>query len=171
MRNHAIRLVCALVFGGGAGCGSSTPAAESATRPVPSLDDATSTEASEATHTERDREPAQPSPVATTNAQSIPDSHDITNGDCDALGDQLKAATRADQLATLDAKLSAAQRSQAEESINTVSVKVGEKWTESCRRSLVGGATDSGSLKCALRAKTVKAFDDCLNGPVPAAPK
>jgi len=170
MRDAALLLACAVVLGGHLGCGSSTPPAESAERPVETEAVSAPAEEAQTSKNEADPAPAQPAPVATTNAQSIPDSHDITNGDCDALGSQLATATRADQVAALDAKLSAAQRSQAQESIDAVSRKVGEKWTETCRRSLVGGATDGAALKCALRAKTVKAFDECLNGPpVPAS--
>jgi hypothetical protein len=95
---------------------------------------------------------------------SRPNSYEITNRDCDALGDRLAEVTRSDQSAEISPRLSKAQRDQTEAANAEVSRKVGERWAESCRRSLVGGYTDEGSLKCAMRARSVKAFDECLNG-------
>jgi len=95
---------------------------------------------------------------------SIPDNYELTGGDCDALGKQYGAAARADQLAGLNPKLTAAQRAQAEGSIDKVISKLEAQWTEGCRSSLVGKTVDPKALKCALDARTVKAFDVCLNG-------
>ncbi len=95
---------------------------------------------------------------------SIPDNYELTGGDCDALGKQYGAAARADQLAGLSPKLTAAQRAQAEGSIDKVISKLEAQWIEGCRSSLVGKTVDPKALKCALEARTVKSFDVCLNG-------
>ena len=102
-------------------------------------------------------------------ADEGPVDYEITNRDCDTLGEALARVTRSDQLAALDPKVSATQKAEAERGITEVAGKVGDRWAASCRTSLAGGVTDERFLQCALRAKTVTAFDECLNGS--AAPK
>ncbi len=95
---------------------------------------------------------------------SIPDDYELTPGDCDALGKQYGRLARGDQLAALNPKLTAAQRETAETNIDRAITPLESRWIEGCASSLVGKATDRKLLKCAMDAKTVKAFDVCLNG-------
>lgn len=70
-------------------------------------------------------------------------------------------------MATLSPKLTAAQKEQGEKSIDAAVSKLGEGWENGCRTSLVGGVVDRERLKCAMASKTVKAFDECINGEPP----
>ena len=95
---------------------------------------------------------------------SIPDDYELTPGDCDALGKQYGRLARGDQLAALNPKLSAAQREQAETNIDRAIAPLETRRIDGCASSLAGKATERKLLKCAMDAKTVKAFDICLNG-------
>jgi len=106
-----------------------------------------------------------PPPPRANGAREDAVDYEITNRDCDTLGQALARVTRADQLAALDPNVSAARKAEAERGITEVSGKVGERWAAGCRESLAGGVTQESFLQCALRAKTVSAFDECLNGP------
>ena len=99
---------------------------------------------------------------------TVPDDYAMTISDCRALGSKLGAVTRSDELAKLSPKLKAAARDKAAEQIETMAREVGEKWTRSCENNLVDKIVDQPSLRCALSASTVKAFDVCLNGEAPA---
>jgi hypothetical protein len=72
--------------------------------------------------------------------------------------------TRADQVGALDPKLTAKQRAQTEERIDQVATKMGNDWVQSCQASLVGRVAERKRLSCALEARSVKAFDTCING-------
>jgi hypothetical protein len=96
--------------------------------------------------------------------EAIPDDYLITEADCAALGKQFTAATRADQMAGLDPRLSGKQRADTEKRIEEVAGKMGATWTETCLQSLVGKAAERKRLSCALEARSVKAFDTCING-------
>lgn len=98
-------------------------------------------------------------------ADLIPDDYSMLNGDCVELGKRLAELTRSDQATLLSPKLTAAQRAQAEKSIDDVATKIGSKWTEGCQKDLVGKTVDRKALKCASDSKTVKEFDACLNAP------
>jgi hypothetical protein len=102
--------------------------------------------------------------VRNTDANSIPDDYSITAGDCDALGKQYGAVARSDQMSALSPKLGEKQRAATAASVDKVVSKLEESWIKGCQTSLVGKVADPKSLKCALSAGTVKAFDVCLNG-------
>ncbi|KYF82988.1 hypothetical protein BE11_37535 [Sorangium cellulosum] len=89
------------------------------------------------------------------------------HGDCVELGKQLTVLTRTEQVAALSAKLSAEQRGETEKKIDAVAAKLGEQYSQMCEQN-VGKHVDPRSLKCAFDARTVKAFEDCLNGSPPA---
>ena len=145
------------------GCGSSTPSPESPDSTVSGSEG--STGAPEPGAGEGPVEDPVVTPEAKPTADNtIPDDYAMMSGDCVQLGKQLAAATRADQLALLSPKLTEAQKAQADKNITDVATRLGEKWTEGCESSLVGKVVDRKSLKCALDAKSVKAFDACLNG-------
>ena len=99
--------------------------------------------------------------------QSIPDDYVISNTDCDALGKRLGEVTRSDELAKVDSKLKPAQHDKAMHSIDEAASKIESQWIASCENSLVGKVGDPKALKCATDAKSVKAFDVCLNGDSP----
>lgn len=96
---------------------------------------------------------------------AVPEDYSLTERDCVELGKQYVAVQRADQVAKLDAKLTDKQREQALKSIDGVVGKMGEPWANGCIESLAGKVVDRKSLDCAMSSKTVKAFDECLNGP------
>lgn len=101
---------------------------------------------------------------------TIPDDYSLLNGDCDALGRKFGDLTRSDQKAQLNPKLKEAQRAQAEQSIDTVATKMEASWISGCQKSLVGKVVERKTIECALQARSVKSFDECLNGPA-SAPK
>jgi hypothetical protein len=97
-------------------------------------------------------------------ATDVPDDYSLTENDCQALGRGYGDATRADQRAALNPKLTAKQLEQADASIDGVVSKLETSWTETCLKQLAGKIVDHKNIKCALAAKNVKAFDTCLNG-------
>lgn len=148
------------------GCSSSTP------KPADGPGEASEAAAPSATSapeaTDSAEEPKPPPPPMLKNApvkdDSIPDDHELIPGDCDALGKQYGRLARGDQLAALNPKLTAAQRETAETNIDRAITPLEARWIDSCVSSLVGKASDRKTLKCAMEARTVKAFDVCLNG-------
>jgi hypothetical protein len=96
-----------------------------------------------------------------------PVEHELSHGDCQALGGKYRDLTTSDQLAKLDPKVTQAQREQARSAVEKAAVIVADKWTASCEESLVGKFTDESWLTCAMGSKTVAAFDQCLNGGPP----
>ena len=92
------------------------------------------------------------------------DTYEMTPSDCDALGRQYGEVSRSDQMSALSAKLSEKQRAATAAQVDKVVSKLQEAWMNQCQTALVNKAVDHDSIKCALAAKTVKAFDVCLNG-------
>ncbi len=116
---------------------------------------------------------AEPPPPASTakprdKRADVPDDHDLTNRDCADLGRQLGEVTKADLMAGLSPKLSAKQKSQAEANIDAAVAKSSSQWIEHCQSTLVGKTVERERIVCAMRAKSVKTFDNCLN-PEPGA--
>lgn len=91
-------------------------------------------------------------------------SYELTPSDCDALGRRYGAVARSDQMAALSPKLSQKQRDATSAQVDKVVGKLEESWIQSCQQNLVNKAVDHAAITCALSAKTVKAFDVCLNG-------
>jgi hypothetical protein len=98
---------------------------------------------------------------------SVPDDYTIMHGDCAQLGKKFAALTRAEQVAALSPKLTTEQRTQTEQRIDVVAGKLGEQYAQTCEKN-VGRSVNPRSLKCAFDARSVKAFDECLNGPPPS---
>jgi len=92
------------------------------------------------------------------------DTYELTPSDCEALGKQYGVAARADQMSALSPKISEKQRSATAAQVDKVVSKLEDSWIAGCQTSLVNKAVDRGAIKCAMAAKTVKAFDVCLNG-------
>lgn len=156
-------LIAALLFG----CSSSTP--KPAEGPTDGSEPSGSSppSAPEAMAKVEDGAAAAPPPMLKSGPakdDSIPDDYELSPGDCDALGKQYGRLARSDQMVALNPKLSAAQREQAETNIDKAITPLESRWIDGCVASLVGKATEHKMLKCAMDAKTVKAFDVCLNG-------
>lgn len=103
-------------------------------------------------------------PKSTNDGNSIPEDYSLTDRDCIELAKHYVVVQKADQMVTLNPKLTTAQKEQAEQAITDGVTKLGETWENGCRSSLVGGVVDRNSLRCAIASKTVKGFDECLNG-------
>ncbi|WP_438018961.1 hypothetical protein WMF18_07710 [Sorangium sp. So ce315] len=110
--------------------------------------------------------PSPAAPRAPRRDDSVPDDYALMHGDCVELGKQLTALTRTEQVAALSAKLTAEQRGETEKRIDAVAAKLGEQYAQMCEQN-VGKHVDPRSLKCAFDARTVQAFEACLNGSPP----
>ena len=124
-------------------------------------------------------EAASPAPEAAPASSALPgrvgndakvdksmslDTYELTPSDCEALGKQYGVAARADQMSALSPKISEKQRTATAAQVDKVVTKLEDSWIAGCQSSLVNKAVDHGAIKCAMAAKTVKAFDVCLNG-------
>jgi hypothetical protein len=98
---------------------------------------------------------------------AVPDDYSMTPHDCEELGKQYGEVSRHDLLAQLSPKLAQKQRDQASANIDKAVSKQEDSWIAGCQKNLVGNVVDQKSLKCAMTAQTVKAFDVCLNGEAP----
>jgi hypothetical protein len=104
---------------------------------------------------------------STNDGNSVPEDYTLTDRDCIELAKHYGVVQKADQMVALSPKLSTAQKEQAEGSIDAAVTKLRDGWENGCRTSLVGGVVDRERLKCAMGAKSVKAFDECINGEPP----
>jgi hypothetical protein len=102
-------------------------------------------------------------PSTKDDKNALPDDYELTPRDCIELGNQFALLIKADESQKLSPKLKEKQREAAEQSIQKAASARGQQWTDSCQKSLVGMVSDRKALKCAMDAKNVKAFDDCLN--------
>jgi hypothetical protein len=158
-------LSCSLAL---AGCGGSTPPPDDASshNADTGSDSSSDNGSSDSKPTEPDNDTKSFSHGAKKmDGDAVPDDYTLTQHDCVELGKQYVGVQRADQVAKLDAKLTEKQREQAMKSIDGVVSKMGEPWTNGCIESLAGKVVDRKSLNCAMESKTVKGFDECLNGP------
>ena len=107
-------------------------------------------------------------PKSTNDGNSVPEDYTLTDRDCIELAKQYGVVQKADQMVVLSPKLSTDQKAQAEKSIDDAVVRLRENWENGCRTSLVGGVVERARLKCAMMtAKSVKGFDECINGEPP----
>lgn len=103
-------------------------------------------------------------PKSTNDGNSVPEDYTLTDRDCIELAKHYGVVQKADQMAVLSPKLTTSQKEQAEGSIDAAVTKLRENWENGCRTSLVGGVVDRERLKCSMASKSVKAFDECING-------
>jgi hypothetical protein len=154
-----------LITLGALGCGASTPPPDDATSQNDSAPDNGTNEGS------NDTAEPEPKPLShgakKTTDDGAGDDYTLTEKDCIELGKQYVAVQRADQVATLDKRLTDKQREQAVKNIDAVVEKMGEPWAEGCISSLVGKVAERKRLQCAMASKSVKAFDECLNAEQP----
>jgi len=160
------------------GCGSSSNG-DGAHSPddvsSPSVNDGTSSDSTPKDSAKTDRPDhdtkAMPrAPKSTNEPDSVPDDYTLTDRDCIELAKHYAVVQKADQLAEVNPKLTnatTAQKEQADKTITDAVTKLAESWENGCRTSLVGGVVDRRRLKCAMSAKSVKGFDECINGELP----
>jgi hypothetical protein len=111
-------------------------------------------------------EPGSPPPEGPVVPKGMAmDTYEMTPSDCDALGRHYGEVARSDQVSQLSPKLNEKQRSATMDQIDKVVSKLEESWTGGCQSTLVNKAVDHDAIKCALAAKSVHAFDVCINGP------
>lgn len=163
----SLLLACSLALAS-AGCGGSTPPPDDASSH--NADTGSDTSGENGSADTKSAEPDNDTKSFSHGAKkmdgdAVPDDYTLTQHDCAELGKQYVGVQRADQVAKLDAKLSEKQREQALKSIDSVVGKMGDPWTNGCIESLAGKVVDRKSLNCAMESKTVKGFDECLNGP------
>lgn len=106
---------------------------------------------------------ASAAPTATSAGND--DAREMSATECKVLAQKYGDVTRADESAKLSPKLTDAQRKTAAAAIDDYAAKIAEKWEGGCVRDLTGKMASEKALKCAMAAKTVAAFDTCINGP------
>ncbi|WP_437591824.1 hypothetical protein [Sorangium sp. So ce1000] len=156
------------------GCGGAPPhpaeQPEPAEEPAPRAEPTNEAgQGAEAREEEAEPGAAAPSaaPAAPRRDDSVPDDYALMHGDCVELGKQLTVLTRSEQVAALSAKLTTEQRGETEKKIDVVAATLGEQYARACEQN-VGKSVDPKSLKCAFDARTVRAFETCLNASLPA---
>lgn len=162
----SVTLAVALLLG----CGSSSSNRDGANTPddVSSTSNDTMDSSSKGPELpDKDEKEMPHGPKSTNDGNSVPEDYTLTDRDCIELAKHYVVVQKSDQMVALSPKLSTAQKEQAEKSITDAVVKLGENWENGCRSSLVGGVVDRNRLKCAISSKTVKAFDECINGEPP----
>jgi len=150
------------------GCGSSSNS-DGANTPndVNGVSDSTPNDTAKTDQPANDTKEMPHGPKSTNDGNSVPEDYTLTDRDCIELSKHYGTVQKADQMVVLSPKLSSAQKEQAEKSIDDVVTKLRENWESGCRTSLVGGVVDRARLKCAMTAKSVKGFDECINGELP----
>lgn len=146
-----------------AGCASNGEATTPTTEPS---ETATSVDTNEAPPSAPTVKSSAPPPSSGTGGD---DAREITATECQLLAQKYGDVTRADQTAKLSPKLTDAQRSSANKTIDDAANTLAGRWAETCTRDLVGKVASESALKCAMSSKSVAAFDTCINGP-PSAP-
>lgn len=119
-----------------------------------------------------DETPGAPTPMPEAPSQATAGSDDgreLTPSDCNALAARYGFTVRSDEMAKLHPELSSAQRDQARAAIERAAEQLETGWRNGCLESLSGKVASERAVRCALAAKTVAAFDACLNSPSGAA--
>ncbi len=126
-------------------------------------------ESTTATPQETSEPTAEPGPTALATS-STNHARELLVADCVALATKYESLTRSDEMAKLPAGLSAEQIAVSDSQIARGAEALSDRWEDGCVESLVGKEHPEQNLRCAMAAKTVGAFDVCLNGPAHAAP-
>jgi hypothetical protein len=159
--------VSALVLGG-LGCSDKPPEAPAQPAPTEEPAPADTGFGGDTVATSTVAMPGPPKMTGDVGAgQSQPDDYIAAEVDCVELGKAYGAVTRSDLEAQLSPKLSAKQRAGTQKSIDAAGDKMQAQAENTCRKSMLGNVVDRAALKCAIDAKTAKAFDACLNGAAP----
>lgn len=160
---HGASLLFATLAAGVLGC-SSTPGPEA---PSASSGDVSQ----DAPRIDETPDAPTPMPEAPSqNASGSDDGRELTPSDCNALAARYGYTVRSDEMAKLHPELTSAQRDQARGAIDRAAEQLETGWRNGCMESLSGKVASERAVRCALAAKTVAAFDACLNSPTGAAP-
>jgi len=109
-----------------------------------------------------------PAPKVTGAASAGPEgpaTREITQNDCRTLAQKYGSLTRSDEEAKLSPKLTQIQRNTAAGNIEKGAQTLADRWEGGCSKDLAGKFASEEALQCSMGAKTVSAFDVCLNGP------
>ena len=123
--------------------------------------------ADEPTPMVRDEGPA-PAPTPNTDNESVgTDDYYLTNRDCRALASAYAKAWESEQMKVLsDKKLDGASHDEAAGEIAQGAEEMRDNWLGECEKT-VGTPYRHENLTCAMKAKTMKEFDDCWYGRAP----
>jgi hypothetical protein len=110
-------------------------------------------------------EPAREAPRDTRPAAIVgSDDYELSHRDCRALAVAYGRAWMNDELEKLaQRKLEAARHDEAAAEIQQGGAEMRDNWLGECEKT-VGSPYRHESLACAVKAKTMKAFDDCWQG-------
>jgi hypothetical protein len=149
-----------------AACSASPTAPAAAPEGAPAPPAAASVAAADpaASETPAAEDAPSPPPRKAQPAADVPDDYEITPRDCQELAGQFASLIRSDEVAKLSPKLSEQQKAQAVKSIEKAAAVRQEQWVSSCSATLVGLVQQRKNLRCAMEARSVSAFDVCLNG-------
>lgn len=107
-----------------------------------------------------DSQPAAPKTQPVVGA----DDYEINHSDCQALGQAYGGAWLHDEMEKLNAKkLKQAQFDAAEAQLRKDSEGMGDQYQDECGKT-VGTAYLRSRLACAMKAKTLQRFNDCMDG-------
>ena len=106
--------------------------------------------------------PPIPPPPNSGKDLGIAVDYTITARDCDDLAARFHDVTRADMMAQLGDKQTEAQRAAAEKGIEQMANQARDGYLKQCD-GLIDKVYERPRIDCALEARTVSAFDTCLN--------
>lgn len=89
--------------------------------------------------------------------------YEISERDCRALSAAYARSWRNDEFAKVPDGMAAADRDKAQADIEAGSAEMKDQYLGQCLGT-VGTAYPLNNLKCALKAKSMKRFDDCMSG-------
>jgi len=119
------------------------------------------TEAPEPTASPAQGPPPTKGPSTVANNQD----YEISDRDCHALATVYAEAWRLDEQKKIPEGVAEAQRTELETELEGSSAEMREQYLGQCRNT-VGTAYPYDNLKCALKAKTMQRFDDCMVGKI-----
>jgi hypothetical protein len=158
-----LRAVVITLLGSLAACTSTGPTSTPTTDP----NETDPVVTAEPTATEADPPATANAMPTSTSTAGGNDGREMTATECKVLAGKYGDVTRSDETKKLAEKLTDAQRSTAMKNIDEYANKLSSKWEGGCVSDLVGKVASEQSLKCAMAAKTVAAFDTCINGGTP----
>ena len=153
VRSYA--LIVALGLGGCGGAPSSPP-------PEPSPEPDAAPAAVEPDRAVTDTPDPAPAPRAPSNVENNQD-YEISDRDCRTLAAAYAEAWRLDEIEKIPAGMSPSQRDEVDSDLATSSTEMREQYLGQCQNT-VGTAYPYDNLKCAMKAKSMQRFDDCMAG-------
>jgi hypothetical protein len=106
----------------------------------------------------------EPDPAPKPKPLTQDDDYEINHRDCDALAQAYGGAWLRDEMKKLnERKLKKAQFDKAKAQVETDAESMKDNWREECYKT-VGTAYLRSRLKCAMKAKSLKRFNDCMDG-------